>query len=36
MPKQGSKKPWKVYENYIKDFYLIKKGNLNDGFLKYQ
>jgi monooxygenase len=36
LPKQGSKKPWKVYENYIKDFYLIKKGNLNDGFLKYQ
>ena len=36
MPKQGSKKPWKVYENYIKDFFLIKKGKLNDGFLKYQ
>ena len=36
MPLQGSKKPWKVYENYIKDFFLIKKGKLNDGFLKYQ
>lgn len=36
MPKQGSKKPWKVYENYVKDFFLIKKGNLEDGFLKYQ
>jgi monooxygenase len=36
MPQQGSKKPWKVYENYIKDFFLIKKGNLNDGYLKYE
>ncbi len=36
MPRQGSRKPWKVYENYIKDFFLIKKGNLNDEFLKYQ
>jgi cyclohexanone monooxygenase len=36
MPKQGSEKPWKVYENYIKDFFLIKKGKLDDGFLKYQ
>lgn len=36
LPKQGSKKPWKVYENYVKDFFLIKKGNLNDGFLKYE
>lgn len=36
MPTQGSKKPWKVYENYIKDISLIKRGDLNDGYLKYK
>jgi monooxygenase len=36
LPSQGSKKPWRVYENYIKDFFLIKKANLKDGFLQYK
>ena len=35
LPSQGSKKPWRVYENYIKDFFLIKKADLKDGFLRY-
>lgn len=36
IPSQGSKRPWKVYEDYIKDFFLIKRGNLTDGYLKYK
>lgn len=36
MPKQGSKRPWKVYQNYIRDLFLIKRGNIQDGHLKYR
>jgi monooxygenase len=35
MPKQGSQAPWRVFENYLKDVPLIKKANLEDGYLKY-
>ncbi len=36
LPRQGSKAPWRVYENYIKDYFLIKKGRMDDDFLKYE
>ena len=35
LPKQGSKKPWKVYQNYIKDLFSLKYGKVKDGYLEY-
>ena len=34
-PKQGSKAPWKLYQNYPKDIMLLRYGRLDDGALKF-
>ena len=34
-PKQGSKKPWKLYQNYIMDFVSLKFGALDDGSMEF-
>ena len=31
LPKQGGKRPWKVYQNYARDVALFKFGSLDDG-----
>jgi cation diffusion facilitator CzcD-associated flavoprotein CzcO len=36
LPKQGSKAPWKVYQNYIKDTFSLKYGKVNDQYLEYK
>lgn len=36
LPKQGSKHPWKVYQNYIKDLMSLKWEGVNDEFLEYR
>jgi monooxygenase len=36
LPKQGSKSPWKIYQNYIKDLFLLRFGNVKDEYLKYR
>ena len=35
LPKQGSKKPWKLYQNYLKDLLSLRYGSLEDGALEY-
>ncbi|HFC11248.1 MAG TPA: NAD(P)/FAD-dependent oxidoreductase [Anaerolineae bacterium] len=35
LPKQGSKSPWKVYQNYIRDLFLLKYGRVKDAYLEY-
>ena len=35
LPKQGSRAPWQVNQNYIKDIFLIKYARLNDGVMKF-
>lgn len=35
LPKQGTKAPWQVNQNYLKDILLIKYGRLNDGVMKF-
>jgi monooxygenase len=30
-PKQGSRKPWKLYQNYAKDLITLKYGSVDDG-----
>jgi hypothetical protein len=36
LPKQGSKAPWKVHQNYIKDLFSLKYTSVNDGHLEYR
>ena len=34
MPKQGTKKPWRLNQNYVKDIMLLRHGALEDGTLE--
>ena len=33
LPKQGSKAPWKLYQNYLRDLLMLRFGRLHDGSL---
>ena len=35
-PKQGSRAPWKVYQNYLKDLWALKYGSVRDEYLEYR
>lgn len=35
LPKQGDKKPWKVYENYILDIFNFRFTDVNDGTMQF-
>ncbi len=32
-PKQGTRKPWRVYQNYVRDIFTLKLAPVNDGIL---
>jgi cation diffusion facilitator CzcD-associated flavoprotein CzcO len=34
-PKQGSKLPWKLYQNYPLDLLMLKHGNVEDGAMEF-
>ena len=34
-PKQGSKAPWRLYQNYPKDILLLRFGKVDDGILQF-
>jgi monooxygenase len=36
LPKQGSRKPWRVHQNYLKDMLTIRYGRINDGVLRFK
>jgi cation diffusion facilitator CzcD-associated flavoprotein CzcO len=36
LPKQGSKAPWKVHQNYIKDLISLRYSRVDDGHLRYR
>ena len=36
LPKQGSRAPWKVHQNYIRDLFLLKYSTVSDEFLEYR
>jgi monooxygenase len=36
LPKQGKAFPWKLFQNYIKDVKLLRKGALEDGVLAFK
>jgi monooxygenase len=35
MPKQGSKRPWRLYQNYALDIVSLRFGTLDDGVMQY-
>jgi cation diffusion facilitator CzcD-associated flavoprotein CzcO len=35
LPSQGSKMPWRLYQNYIKDVSMIRWGSLEDGAMEF-
>jgi hypothetical protein len=35
-PRQGSKKPWKLYQNYVLDLVNLRFGSVNDSALEFK
>ena len=35
LPKQGSKVPWKLHQNYVKDIISLRYGSLDDGVIRF-
>jgi monooxygenase len=35
LPRQGSKKPWKLYDNYVRDLLSLRFGSVDDGALEF-
>jgi hypothetical protein len=33
LPKQGSKRPWRLHQNYAKDLLALRFGSVDDGTL---
>ena len=33
LPKQGAKKPWRLYQNYLLDLLMLRFGRIDDGTL---
>jgi cyclohexanone monooxygenase len=36
LPRQGSRKPWRVYQNYLQDMFTIRYGRIADGVLEFK
>lgn len=36
LPKQGSKTPWRLHQNYIKDLSMLRYGRVNDGAMEFK
>lgn len=36
LPKQGSKTPWRLHQNYIKDIGMLRYGRLDDGTMEFK
>ena len=36
LPSQGSKHPWRLHQNYIKDLRMLRHGNLEDGTMEFK
>ena len=35
LPKQGARKPWRLYQNYLLDLATLRFGSLEDGALEF-
>ena len=36
LPSQGSKPPWRLHQNYIKDLRMMRYGQINDGTMEFR
>jgi monooxygenase len=36
LPKQGARRPWQVYQNYMQDMLTIRYSRIDDGVLRFQ
>lgn len=36
LPSQGTKRPWKLYQNYLFDLMTIRYGKLDDGYMEFR
>lgn len=36
LPRQGSRKPWRLYQNYVRDLLALRFGKLDDGVMKFE
>ena len=34
-PKQGTREPWRLHQNYVRDILLLRRGELEDGTLRF-
>ena len=34
-PKQGSKIPWKLHQNYARDLMMLQRGKVDDGVMEF-
>ena len=35
LPRQGSKTPWRLHQNYMKDLSMMRYGRLDDGTMEF-
>ena len=36
LPRQGSKTPWRLHQNYLKDLSMMRYGRVNDGTMEFR
>ncbi len=36
LPSQGTKPPWRLYQNYVKDLGMLRRGRLDDGTMEFR
>ncbi|HEX3248363.1 MAG TPA: NAD(P)/FAD-dependent oxidoreductase [Pyrinomonadaceae bacterium] len=36
LPRQGSKKPWRLHQNYVKDLSMMRYGRVEDGAMEFR
>ncbi|MEK6283353.1 MAG: FAD-containing monooxygenase EthA, partial [Acidobacteriota bacterium] len=36
LPQQGSKTPWRVHQNYVKDLSMLRFGRVDDGTMEFK
>ncbi|MFN3582236.1 MAG: FAD-containing monooxygenase EthA, partial [Pseudomonas sp.] len=36
LPRQGDRKPWQVYQNFLQDKFTIQYGRIDDGVMQFQ
>jgi cation diffusion facilitator CzcD-associated flavoprotein CzcO len=35
LPRQGSRKPWRLYQNYLRDLLMLRFGKVDDGVMEF-